>query len=52
MGASTLALQVRQLAKEGGNLYVASATTAIKELQETRPDVVETLKSCEWPVQM
>jgi hypothetical protein len=52
MGTDILALQVREVASNGGATHVASAAKIYQELKETHPAVVETLKQAAWPIQM
>lgn len=52
MGADILALQVRQVAAEGGHTYVASVGKVFLELTQSRPDVVDALLRADWPIQV
>jgi len=50
MGADVLALQVRSLAKEGGDTLVASSWTIYQELLESHPEAVKVLSE-PWRIQ-
>lgn len=52
MGAEILTLHYRQVAKSGGATSVSSAATIYEELARQHPDVLETLKAPNWPVQL
>lgn len=52
MGTSVLALHYRQCASEGGFTHLSSAWTVYNELSAKYPDVLETLATPNWPIQM
>ena len=52
MGADVLALQVRQVAAQGGATLVSSSWKVYNELMKERPDVVQVLATPNWPVHM
>jgi len=51
MGADILALQVLQIAKEGGKTRLAPAATIIQELLKKSPELVQALAKPNWPLQ-
>ena len=52
MGTSVLALHYRQCASEGGFTHLSSAWTVYNELSAKYPDVLETLATPNWPIQI
>ncbi|KAI5458504.1 hypothetical protein BGZ63DRAFT_492075 [Mariannaea sp. PMI_226] len=52
MGCDILALQVRDSADKGGSTYLSSAWTVFNDLLNREPDVLKTLLTPEWPVQI
>lgn len=52
MGCDMLALQVRQSARTGGYTYLTSAASVFNHLLREEPEVVLTLLTPNWPVQM
>ena len=52
MGASILALHIRQSANAGGDTYIAPAATIFNQLKEKHPNVARTLSEATWPIQV
>ncbi|EQL02350.1 taurine catabolism dioxygenase TauD [Ophiocordyceps sinensis CO18] len=52
MGCDMLALQVRQSARTGGYTYLTSAASVFNHLLREEPEVVLTLLTPNWPVQI
>lgn len=52
MGCDILSLQVRESAHEGGFTYLSSAWTIFNDLLEREPEVITTLMTPNWPVQI
>ncbi|KAJ4387303.1 hypothetical protein N0V93_007892 [Gnomoniopsis smithogilvyi] len=52
MGCEILALQYREIAKQGGATSVSSATTICAELAVDHPEVLKELMTADWPVQL
>jgi hypothetical protein len=52
MGSDILALQVRQLADQGGSTYLASAWSVFNDLATTDPESLEALFEPKWPIQV
>ncbi|KAH8879554.1 Clavaminate synthase-like protein [Thozetella sp. PMI_491] len=52
MGATVLALHVRQLAQAGGNTYLAPAATIFEHIRAEYPEAAKTLMEPQWPVQI
>ncbi|KAL6920942.1 hypothetical protein FSHL1_004918 [Fusarium sambucinum] len=52
MGCDILSLQVRHSANKGGNTYLSSAWTVFNHLLIHKPEVIDTLRACNWPVQL
>jgi hypothetical protein len=52
MGCDILALQVRDVAEEGGLTYLSSAWSVYNRLASQEPAVLETLLAPKWPVQI
>lgn len=52
MGSDILALQARECAKTGGGTYLASSWCIHNDLARRQPEVLETLFSKSWPIQV
>ncbi|KAL2670592.1 hypothetical protein Neosp_014380 [[Neocosmospora] mangrovei] len=52
MGCDILSLQVRHSAEKGGYTYLSSAWTVFNDLLNREPEVVKTLLTPNWPVQL
>lgn len=52
MGSDILALQARECAKAGGSTYLASSWSIHNDLARQQPEVLETLFSKSWPIQV
>ncbi|KAG4253318.1 hypothetical protein FPRO03_07278 [Fusarium proliferatum] len=52
MGCDILSLQVRDSANKGGYTYLSSAWTVFNDLLNREPEVVKTLLTPNWPVQL
>lgn len=52
MGSDILALQARECAKSGGRTYLASSWSIHNDLARRQPEVLETLFSNSWPIQV
>ena len=52
MGSDILALQARECAKAGGSTYLASSWSIHNDLARRQPEVLETLFSNSWPIQV
>ncbi|KAH7242242.1 hypothetical protein BKA59DRAFT_513755 [Fusarium tricinctum] len=52
MGCDILSLQVRNSANKGGYTYLSSAWTVFNDLLNREPEVVKTLLTPNWPVQL
>ncbi|KAK0667425.1 hypothetical protein QBC41DRAFT_138556 [Cercophora samala] len=51
-GVEILALHVRSLAEHGGDTYIASSVTIVKELEMLYPHVIQALQEAAWPIQI
>ncbi|KAK4181521.1 hypothetical protein QBC36DRAFT_84202 [Triangularia setosa] len=52
MGVDILALHVRSLAERGGDTFIASSFTIVKELKFLYPHVIQALQEVAWPIQV
>jgi hypothetical protein len=52
MGCDILSLQVRDSANKGGYTYLSSAWTVFNDLLDREPEVIKTLLTPNWPVQL
>ncbi|KAF5245829.1 hypothetical protein FAUST_1616 [Fusarium austroamericanum] len=52
MGCDILSLQVRDSANKGGNTYLSSSWTVFNKLLDREPEVIKTLLTPNWPVQL
>jgi hypothetical protein len=52
MGCDILSLQVRDSANKGGYTYLSSAWTVFNDLLNREPEVIKTLLTPNWPVQL
>ncbi|KAK4203055.1 hypothetical protein QBC40DRAFT_31627 [Triangularia verruculosa] len=52
MGIDILALHVRSLAETGGNTFIASSLSIVKELEKSYPHVIQVLQEIAWPIQV
>ncbi|KAH6889704.1 hypothetical protein B0T10DRAFT_404277 [Thelonectria olida] len=52
MGCDILSLQVRDSADKGGYTYLSSAWSVFNDLLNREPDVIKTLLTPNWPVQI
>ncbi|KAJ1328879.1 TauD/TfdA family dioxygenase [Microdochium nivale] len=52
MGCSILAMHVRSRASSGGELCLVSSEAIRGDLQESDPELLTTLKTADWPVQV
>jgi hypothetical protein len=52
MGCEILSLQVRDSANKGGYTYLSSSWTVFNDLLNRKPEVVKTLLTPNWPVQL
>ena len=52
MGCDIMGLQVRSSAYSGGNTYLSSAWKVFNELLHFEPEVLQTLLTPDWPVQV
>ncbi|SPN98751.1 related to TfdA family oxidoreductase [Cephalotrichum gorgonifer] len=52
MGSDVLCLQVRECAQTGGGTHLASSWSIYNDLVREKPEVIETLFSSSWPIQV
>ncbi|KAF5663238.1 hypothetical protein FHETE_7618 [Fusarium heterosporum] len=52
MGCDILSLQVRNSANKGGYTYLSSAWTVFNDILNREPEVIKTLLTPNWPVQL
>ncbi|KAK4658151.1 hypothetical protein QC762_204220 [Podospora pseudocomata] len=52
IGVDILALHVRSLAEHGGDTFIASSLTIVKELEALYPHVIQSLQEAAWPIQI
>ncbi|KAK0735390.1 hypothetical protein B0T21DRAFT_185501 [Apiosordaria backusii] len=52
MGVDILSLHVRSLAERGGDTWIASSFTIVKELARFYPHVIPVLQEVAWPIQI